>query len=248
MAVSWDVEWVTETGSTNEDLLAAARAGAPEGRVLCADHQRAGRGRLGRSWVAPPGASLLCSVLLRPRLPIARVHLATTALSLSAADACGRLAGVAPELKWPNDLLVGRRKLGGVLSEAIVVDGRPEALIVGLGLNVDWPGDLPEDLVEIATALNLEGGRPVERRALLDEVLAGFEPRYEDLQAGRIEAVLDDARRRTATLGQPVLVELGTEHLVGDAVDLTADGHLVVDVDGTRREVAAGDVVHLRTR
>jgi BirA family biotin operon repressor/biotin-[acetyl-CoA-carboxylase] ligase len=246
MGVTWDVEWVAETGSTNADLLAAARGGAPEGRVLSADHQTAGRGRLGRSWVAPSGASLLCSVLVRPAIPLTRVHLVTTALALAAADACGSLAGVAPDLKWPNDLLVGTRKLGGVLAESVVEGDHLEALVIGIGLNVSWPEELPDDLAEIATALNLEGGHDVDRRVLLGAILEGFATRYADLGAGNVEALVDEARRRTATLGQAVLVDLGNDTLVGDAVDITLDGHLVVESDGVRREVTAGDVVHLR--
>lgn len=246
MGVSWDVEWVEETGSTNADLLAAARGGAAEGRVLVADHQSAGKGRLGRTWVAPPSAALLFSVLVRPTIPLAQAHLVTTALALAAADACGSEAGVAPELKWPNDLLVDGRKLGGVLAESIVEGDVLEALVVGMGLNVAFPDPLPADIADIATALDRAGGRPVERRRLLDVILEGFAGRYAALLSGGVEALVDEARRRTATLGQVVRVDLGGEQFVGEAVDLTLAGHLVVEVGGLRREVTAGDVVHVR--
>src|SRR4051812_27340870 len=109
-------------------------AGAPEGLAAVADHQTAGRGRLGRAWVAPPGASLLLSVLFRPDLAPERLHLTTAAVALAAAEACEAVAGVLPVLKWPNDLLVGDRKLAGVLAES-----RLPAVVVGIGLNVNWP-------------------------------------------------------------------------------------------------------------
>src|SRR5690349_15935960 len=124
------VRWVDETGSTNHDLLAAARAGEPEGLVLVADHQSAGRGRLGRVWEAPPGASLLMSILLRPVLGLADAHAVTAAVGLAAAYACEAVAGFRPGLKWPNDLVVGPRKLAGILAETNLQGDRLDALVV----------------------------------------------------------------------------------------------------------------------
>ncbi len=142
-----------EIDSTNRYLLDEARGGAPEGAVAVADYQSAGRGRLGRRWEAPPGSNLLMSVLLRPHLAIDELHLCTVAVALAAATACEEGAGVVPELKWPNDLMVGGRKLGGILAEALPAgtgaadaDGgsgggsaKAPAVVVGLGLNVGWP-------------------------------------------------------------------------------------------------------------
>jgi BirA family biotin operon repressor/biotin-[acetyl-CoA-carboxylase] ligase len=144
----------TELDSTNRYLLDQARAGAPEGMAAVADYQSAGRGRLARRWEAPPGSNLLTSVLLRPVLPVEDLHLCTVAVALAAADACERGAAVTPELKWPNDLMVRGRKLGGILAEALpaapAAPGAPggspaaPAVVVGLGLNVRWP---PPDTV-----------------------------------------------------------------------------------------------------
>src|ERR1700731_1016213 len=116
--VAWDVHWRSWVASTNAVAMEMARAGAPEGLVVVADHQTAGRGRLGRSWESPPGASLLASILLRPVLPPARLALCAGAVALAAADACAALTGVEPRLKWPNDLVVGGRKLAGILAES----------------------------------------------------------------------------------------------------------------------------------
>jgi len=148
-----DIRWLPETGSTNADALELAAAGAPEGLVVVADHQTAGRGRLARTWEAPPGASLLVSVLLRPDLEPADAHLAVSAMAIAAAEAVAEVAPLHPVLKWPNDLLVmsgakyDGRKLGGILAEAVIEGDRLGAVVVGLGLNVNWPADLPAEQV-----------------------------------------------------------------------------------------------------
>jgi BirA family biotin operon repressor/biotin-[acetyl-CoA-carboxylase] ligase len=134
-----EVRWFEELDSTNRYLLHEARRGAAEGLVVVADHQSAGRGRLGRRWEAPRAANLLVSVLLRPRLPMAARHLASAVVALAAADACVALGGIAVDVKWPNDLLVGGRKLAGVLAEADVGAEDRSPVVVGIGINVAWP-------------------------------------------------------------------------------------------------------------
>jgi BirA family biotin operon repressor/biotin-[acetyl-CoA-carboxylase] ligase len=245
------VRHLASTDSTNRDVVDLARAGAAEGVVVVADHQTAGRGRLGRTWQAPPGASLLVTVLLRPALPVTDVHLVTIAAALAAADACATVAGVRPGLKWPNDLVIERdgvtRKLAGLLSESIVERGRVSAVALGMGLNVQWPADLPPDLADIATALNHEAGRDIDRDEVLQAWLANLEPRYRRLVApGGVDALLAGYRVACVTLGREVRVELADEVLFGTAVDVTREGHLVVEHAGGRRAVTAGDVVHVR--
>jgi len=233
-----EVRWFPELDSTNRYLLDEARAGAPQGLVVVADHQTAGRGRLGRTWVAPPGASLLVSVLLRPSLAPAARHLLVMSAGLAMAEAVEHATGVQAGMKWPNDLLVGERKLAGVLAEAA-----GDALVVGIGVNVEWH-DVPDDLTAIATACNLEGGRPVERRDLLDGFLSHYSHRLGDLRRAR-----RDYEARLLTLGRRVRVERSGDELTGTAVGIDADGRLMVARDdGVTVEIAVGDVVHLRTR
>ena len=251
-----DLRWVDRTGSTNADLLVAAQAGAPEGTVLLAEEQTARRGRLGRTWSAPPGSSLLCSILLRPPLAPADAHLATAAVALAARHALAEVADVAAGLKWPNDLVVegdgGTRKLAGVLAQAVLDGDRLDALVVGIGVNVNWPARLPDELAEIATAADRVAGHEVDRTALLGALLVRLDAELADLATGEGRAAL--AGRYGAacvTVGQDVRVELTDEHLVGRAVGVSPSGHLVVEVTGDdgdvdRREVAVGDVVHLR--
>jgi BirA family biotin operon repressor/biotin-[acetyl-CoA-carboxylase] ligase len=237
------VRTVDETGSTNADLLAEARAGAPHGTVLVAHHQTAGRGRLGRTWSAPPGSALLCSVLVRPPRG-APVHGALWAVGLAARQACAEVAGVEAELKWPNDLLVGERKLAGVLAEAAAVDGGGSAIVVGIGLNCTWP-DPPADVAEHAVALNQVCGRPV----LPADVLAAFL----DALAPLLQEWADDpaalrARYRDSlgTIGQDVVAAVAGGEVVGRAIDVTDEGALVVSTDAGEVVVSAGDVHRLR--
>ncbi|MDZ7675236.1 MAG: biotin--[acetyl-CoA-carboxylase] ligase [Acidimicrobiales bacterium] len=258
-----DVRHVAETESTNADVMALAREGAPEGIVVVADHQTAGRGRSGRTWAAPPGASLLCTLLLRPPAPVA--PLVTVALGLAASEAVEAVAGFSPGLKWPNDLVVeagdgSTRKLAGILAEAEWPAGsniaagyrepRPHeraTVAAGIGLNVDWPDDLPDELAGIAVAVNHVAGRPVARGEVLDALLRRFDHHYASLVAGGRHEVLGAWRARSATLGRRVRVDLGADDVVGTAVDITEDGHLLLDaLDGRQRVLAVGDVIHLR--
>lgn len=257
-----EVRWFGEIDSTNRYLIEEARHGAPEGVVAVADHQTAGRGRLGRTWVAPPGASLLASILLRPPLALEELHLASVAVSLSAAEACTARTRVTPELKWPNDLLVEGRKLAGILAEAVLPrasypsctgpaertpDSDRPAVVVGIGLNVNWPEELPAELSETAVALNHLTGRPVDRIRLLVALLRGLEERRAlmDTPEGRRQ-LASEYRRRCATIGHQVRVQLTDETLTGTATDITDQGHLIVETAVCLREVTAGDVVHLR--
>jgi BirA family biotin operon repressor/biotin-[acetyl-CoA-carboxylase] ligase len=218
-----DVRWFDVVDSTNHYLLECAAEGAREGIVAVADEQTAGRGRLGRTWVAPPGSALLVSVLLRPKLPPERLHLLTLATALAVIDA---LQGVDARLKWPNDVVVADRKLAGILAEA---DGAG-AIVIGMGLNVRSDGLAPE-VRGIAAACD------VDRHELLVAWLCRLHTRLDTL-----DDTVPDAIARSATLGRHVRVELARETFEGTARALTDEGYLVVD----DRIVTAGDVVHLR--
>jgi BirA family biotin operon repressor/biotin-[acetyl-CoA-carboxylase] ligase len=200
--------------------------------VAVADHQSAGRGRLGRSWEAAAGSSLLTSILLRPALPPDRLHLVTAAVALSGADACEDVAGFTPGLKWPNDLLVDDHKLAGVLAEADL-----PSVVVGIGMNLNWDGPMPNNGV----AANQVAGRPVDRDQVLDRLLVHLDVRARDWAA-----VASEFRRRCTTLGRVVRVDLADESFTGTAADVSDEGHLLVDVGVCLRTVAAGDLVHLR--
>ena len=213
-------------------MLDQARLGAAEGLVAVADVQTQGRGRHGRPWVGPAGTSVLMSVLVRPPVGSHQLHLAVAAVALSACDACEGVAGFRPALKWPNDLVVGDRKLGGVLAE---LDGG--AVVVGLGLNVAEHAELPPGATSIAEV----AVRSVHRPALLSALLTRLGERCRDWPS-----VASAYRRSCSTLGRLVRVELGDEAFTGTAADVSDDGQLLVDVGMCLRSVVAGDVVHLR--
>jgi len=249
-----DIRRFDSIDSTNRYLLDQARDGAPHGVVAVADHQTAGRGRLGRAWEAPPGSNLLVSVLLRVDLPAGSRHLASAAVALAATEAIGAETEVVPGIKWPNDLLApDGRKLAGVLAEADL-SGPPEhgfpPIVVGIGINVGWPlsdDDLPEELVGSATSLYQETGGIVDRSALLHALLAALDARVAPLSTSEGRAgQASELRQRCVTIGRRVRVELAGGQLEGTATDVTDEGHLVVATADGVKTVVAGDVVHLR--
>jgi BirA family transcriptional regulator, biotin operon repressor / biotin---[acetyl-CoA-carboxylase] ligase len=259
------VEVVPETGSTNADLVARARAGEPEGLVLAADHQAAGRGRLGRQWSAPPRSALAVSMLLRPPVDPARWSWLPLLAGVGIVDALVRTCGVPAGLKWPNDVLVPeprrgspphqgeRLKLCGILAEAVAGStGAPDAAVLGFGLNVDQErAELP---VAVATSLRLAGSATLDRDTVLRACLRAVGARYRRwVEAGgepRASGIGPAYRQACLTLGLEVEVQLpGSEPVSGVAEEVDDAGRLVVaGRDGRRHVLAAGDVVHLRVR
>jgi BirA family transcriptional regulator, biotin operon repressor / biotin---[acetyl-CoA-carboxylase] ligase len=236
---------LTATDSTNDWALAAARDGATDLTVVVADFQRQGRGRLDRRWEAPAGSALLCTVILRTALTIADRHLCAVAVGLAAAEGCDAVGGVGVGLKWPNDLVVDDRKLGGILAET---DGREDpdgttAIVVGLGINVSWPGPMEAN----GTSLDAVSSNAVTRDALLDAYLEALAVRNRDLRSedGRV-ALVAAYRRRLVTVGRRVRVQLHDAEVVGLAEGVDDAGHLVVATEHGVRSFATGDVVHLR--
>ena len=220
----WHVRYVQTTGSTNTDLLEAATAGAPDRSVLAAGHQTAGRGRLDRRWEAPPGANLLVSILFRdvPEIP----GDLTRRVGVAAVDAVRATSGAAASLKWPNDVLLDGRKLGGVLAQRAAAG----PVVVGLGLNVGWAP---------------EGGARLGDGVEVADVLAALLAAYDALPADIHERYL----QLLDTLGREVVVELAEGQLAGRAVDVERDGRLVViDACAVTHRIDVGDVIHARPR
>jgi BirA family transcriptional regulator, biotin operon repressor / biotin---[acetyl-CoA-carboxylase] ligase len=240
------LEVVAATGSTNADLL---RRGGPEGQVLVAESQTAGRGRMGRSWLSAPGASLTFSVLLRPvSVPTARRGWLPLLTGVAAARAVRDVSGVAAVLKWPNDVLAGSRKLAGILAEQ-----SGDAVVIGIGLNVATPAEaLPVSPAGLrATSLLVEGAS-VSREDLLAGILcelARWYTAFKDDPDPARAGLLAEYRALCATLGRRVRVELpGDRVLSGVAEDIDADGRLLVasSPGAPPAAVSAGDVIHVR--
>lgn len=243
-----EIDVVTETASTNADVAMRARAGESAGLVVVAEHQTRGRGRLDRAWTSPARSGLTMSVLLDPSgVPAERWSWLPLLAGVAVAEGVRRVTDVETALKWPNDVLVGGRKLAGILSERVQTP-TGSAVVVGLGLNVTLHADeLP---TPDATSLLIEGARTTDRTVVLREVLRVLDSLY--------RAWLDDAgdpetglaasyERRCSTLGREVRVLLPTrETLSGEAVRLDPQGRLVLRVHDEEHVVGAGDVVHVR--
>ncbi|WP_055557711.1 biotin--[acetyl-CoA-carboxylase] ligase [Streptomyces sp. NBRC 110028] len=247
-----ELEVVQATGSTNTDLVARAGAGAPEGVVLVAEEQNAGRGRLDRTWTAPARSGLFFSILLRPGavgVPTSRWGWLPLLAGVASAGALSRAAGVDTALKWPNDLLVTvggeERKFGGILAERA-----DDAVVIGVGLNVSLrAGELP---VPTAGSLALADAISTDRDPLLRAVLRSIEQWYGEwrrFEGDPAACGLQEAYAAgCATLGRRVRAELpGGGATVGEAVAIDGDGRLVLASDtGVQEPVSAGDIVHLR--
>ncbi len=245
---------VEETGSTNADLLQAAEQGAPEGMVLVTQHQTAGRGRQGRTWLDQPGSALLVSWLLRPNPETAGLIPLVTGLSVAEA-----LAGLGVEsagLKWPNDVLAaddvaaGRRerKLAGILAEATTT-GPSFAVVVGMGMNLRFVGEPPPEVADIAVDLTSlvpgAGDDPISAHELLRSILTNVDTRLRQLEAGGRDAVLDAYRAVCWTLGRDVELETPSGVVAGVASDIDPGGGLVVTPPGRSPiVVTAGDAHH----
>lgn len=239
------IEWHREVGSTNDLALRHADAGAPEGLVVLADTQTAGRGRLGRQWISPPGAGIYMSALLRPpRL----TPLLTLAAGVAAAEGIATATGLQPALKWPNDICVvpsqgGPRKIGGILAEARAGAGEAaSALVVGTGINVEAAA-FPRELAGVASSLEHELGRLIDRELLVVELLASLWRRYSDVRDGRSAGVLAAWRERaTATFGRRVEWQMDHRTLTGLIEDVDEEGALIIRANHGSVRLVSGEV------
>ena len=228
--------------STNDEAKRLARAGAPEGTLVITDYQTAGRGRLERRWEAPAGSSLLMSLVFRPHLAAHQVQRLTMICGLAAVEAIEAQTGLQVGLKWPNDLVIDGAKLGGILTEIELEGERIDHAVVGMGLNVNLDlGQLPPDLLMVATSLFHLLGREVPRLPLLRGLLQAVEVRYKALKAGQLPQA--EWAARLVTLGQPVAVSTMGVGVEGVAEGVNEDGALLVRLaDGRLETILAGDV------
>jgi BirA family biotin operon repressor/biotin-[acetyl-CoA-carboxylase] ligase len=236
------VVYLPETGSTNVEARRLAERGVPEGTLVIADHQTAGRGRFHRRWEAPPGSSLLMSVVFRPPLAPFQVQRVTMICGLAVADAVESETGLRVDLKWPNDLVICGAKAGGILTEVAMAGDRVDYVIVGIGLNVNVDFAQPAGgFLTAATSLSQALERPVARLPVLRAFLRVLERRYEALKAGH--SPYNEWAERLVTLGKPVTVSTSNAVWEGVAEGVDADGALLVRLADDRLQVVmAGDV------
>ena len=243
--------YLPTTGSTNTVARDLAAQGAPEGTVVVADEQVAGRGRMERRWLAPPGTCLLCSILFRPSLPPTQAQRLMMLCALATADAVESVAGLRAWLKWPNDLIVrsptsdlqmpNPRKLAGLLTETGMIEDRLEFVVVGIGVNVNVPSEVLPTLAADATSILAEVGQRTDRAALLAVLFAGVERRYDALRGG--ESPHQEWAARLAMLGQSMEATTPAGVITGVAESVDEDGALLLRTpDGVQHRLFSGDV------
>lgn len=225
--------------STNDVAREMAAQGMPEGTLVIADEQTAGRGRMGRTWTAAPGTSLLMSILFRPTLPPVDAYRLVMVVGLAYADACERKAGQPIQVKWPNDFLCGGKKVAGILAESAIEDQRLLWVIVGVGLNVNQVFEPSDPLAGTATSLRMCRGTGIDRVELLEQIMSALHHWYAQLHK---PALIEAWRARCMTLGQRVTVAAARGNLTGWAEDVDATGALCLRTeDGTLHRLTAGE-------
>jgi BirA family biotin operon repressor/biotin-[acetyl-CoA-carboxylase] ligase len=242
---SWrDVRWFAETDSTQHVARELARAGAAEGTTVIAERQTAGRGRLGRSWHSPPGRNLYCSVVLRPALEPAAVPQVGLVVGLAVADAVAETTGLRPAIKWPNDVLLGGRKVAGILTEMEAEVERVHHVIAGIGVNLNLEARaFPRELRGKATSLRVATGRRIDRAAFTAGLLAALEARYGRFLTGGFPSVRSEWESYSALTGRTVVAAAPGDEVAGRVLGLDADGALRVRCpDGSVARVVAGEV------
>jgi BirA family biotin operon repressor/biotin-[acetyl-CoA-carboxylase] ligase len=220
--------------STNASAMAAVADGARGGTLFVADAQTAGKGRKGRAWFSTKGKSLTFSLLLRPATPVEGL---TPLLALAVLTAMeDSLAGLA--VKWPNDIFLNGKKLGGILAESI-----DDAVVLGLGLDVnEGDDDFPAEIAAEAISMRLAGGRAFDRGIVLCRILEAFEDLYDRFLEGGLAPFRENLERALLYIGEPVVIETGGASFEGAMIGITDEGRLRLEIDGAERVFSAGDL------
>lgn len=231
--------------STQEVARSMALNGAPDGSVVIADGQNQGRGRMGRSWYAPPRSSLLMSIVLRPKGSDADLASFNLVAALAIAAGIKGVTGLTPGLKWPNDLYINGRKVCGILAERFSgSDPGDRITILGVGVNVNIrPNEFPEDLCQKATSLLIETGMVISRKVLCKEILASLDQYFKVFTEKGFISFKEEAEALLVSLGKQVVFFNGKESVSGFVLGLSEDGGLVVDLDGGNVRVVHGGEV-----
>ena len=235
-----------ETDTTNNRARELALEGAPEGTLVVAEKQTAGRGRRGKVWESPLGTGIWMSLVLRPQIMPAEASVLTLLCGLATAEAIEAETGLSAGIKWPNDILINGKKAVGILTEMDCEMSEVHFVIPGIGINVNT-ASFPPEIADIATSLYLECGKTVSRRRLVHKVLERLEEHYETfLRTGSFTAMLEDYRKHCITLGKEVHV-LGREPFFAEALDITPEGELLVRrADNGKEEVGFSGEVSIR--
>jgi BirA family biotin operon repressor/biotin-[acetyl-CoA-carboxylase] ligase len=242
-----DIVYFKETDSTNLRAKHLADNGAPEGTVVIAESQTGGRGRRGRVWFSPAGEGIYVSVILRPSFSPNEAPRLTLLAAVAAAETLLSLTPLRPRIKWPNDIMVGGKKLAGILTQVSTEMDTVDYIVVGLGLNVNTlPKGFPADLRERATSIRAEMNKPFTRIDLLRRYLERFEDLYGMFNRSGFQPVLDRWKGLSDIIGREIRVDLPNHSYAGKVLDVDHDGVLIMrGQDGTLRRIVSGDVTLL---
>ena len=235
--------WYPQTDSTNTQAKRLAKQGAPQGSVLIAGNQTAGRGRMGRSFQSPDGQGVYLSVILRPDCPPTELMHLTCAVGAAMVNAVENVCGIRPQVKWINDLVYGGKKLGGILTEMSLANGKVEYAVVGIGINcLQMEHDFPADIAGMATSLSMICGRTIPPQKLAAAMIEALWQMEKTLLTEK-SRWMERYKANCVTLGKDIQVLRGDQILPGKALDIDPDGGLVVRyADGSTGTVASGEV------
>jgi BirA family biotin operon repressor/biotin-[acetyl-CoA-carboxylase] ligase len=239
-----DIRIFERTTSTNDIMARLAGDGVKEGAVVFAESQSRGRGRLGRHWISPPRKGLWFSILLRPNLAPQSATQLTVAAATALARALAQQTGLAPEIKWPNDILIGGKKVAGILTELTAELDHVKEVVLGIGVNVNLElSELPRDLRGLATSLRIESGQVVDRAELAVAILREMDGDYDRIRRGQFESVAAEWQQRCGTLGRQVSIHVGERVIRGRAEALDGQGALLLRTQhGHLERIIGGDV------
>ena len=238
-----ELRFLKETLSTNREVDTAAQAGAPEGLLIMADTQLAGRGRMTRTWFSPPGVNLYFSLLLRPQVELAAVPTLPLVVGLAVAEALTACAPtLLPKLKWPNDILVKGKKIAGILCELQTRHDKPDYVVVGVGINLNLREEqLPQELQGRATSMLIESGETFAREQVLTALLNRLEPLYDNWCAFGFKPLLQSINALDALRGNALRIELAGTPIEGIAQGIQADGSLLIQTQSGAVPVYSGE-------
>jgi BirA family biotin operon repressor/biotin-[acetyl-CoA-carboxylase] ligase len=239
-----DYFYYREIDSTNNRARILASEGYPEGTVVVAEMQTAGRGRRGRSWYSPPHQGVYVSVILRPVLPLKEISRVTLLTAVAVVETLETVLQMEPHIKWPNDILINNRKIAGILSEAVTDTDGIEYIVVGIGININnSPREFPGDFRIEATSALAEYDRPGSRVQVLQGLLGNLERRYQEVVAGNFTPILARVKSLSMVIGQDVRLDTVNGFIVGQAVDIDASGFLLVrDQQGILHTILSGEI------
>lgn len=239
-----------EVESTNSKAYELLKQGYPSGTVVIADRQTKGKGRLGRTWISPAGKNLYLSVALKPNIPPKYATLVTLTSVVACTTALRRHTDIAVMIKWPNDMLVDDKKVGGILTEMKIEGEKIKAAVVGIGINVNMSEEeIPEEIKEIATSLKICKGEDFSRSLLVVEIIKEFDKWYQLLEKRNRKTIIDRWMQLSGTIGRQVRVVLTDRELTALAEAIDEEGRLIVRLeDGSYEKICAGDVTLIRAK